>query len=561
MYTGEVRYLGKIFSRVPTMGVFIDTLRDRYCMSDTSFTELEYRERLGGLLEHAPNLTAVRLNLPFQLISRHCRAATMILGNTIEALAHRRRTRGGLVRPRTLVVENLTDSTIMELWHNPRDVRNIIDVFGWLEHLVLSIRRHEDGPAHNLAFSSRFWEMIGKARHLESLCLVGLDIDERDLPTAQHISCSSSSPLSTPSPQSQNPRPALVRTSTQHELTRNEWRDRSLPSIVKPPLSMLPYLTHLELRRVEVVAGDLLDTLEWLETSLQELYLDHVYLKNIRSSGEEQAMTSSLWVGLPNVKPPHHHNWVAVRLRQRRSRLRVCRASNLGYDQYIHDGGAEPDAVPATWAYDLQDPSGLNRSLEQRFVEVVLGHHQPPAPDGSPVDYLPADPARQPWALADREAVTVVPPRPTRDNDSNSSSGVDSTTEGGSRKGKERLTESNQVNETPSQSQCQCPRHQWWGVEQRLEATPYPQNPTSGWMRHGIDGRFANCNPFTLRELQHIADKALEGMSLVQLCDYEDQLRGRGRGEEDGEGDGLAGFRSVMFTAGVTDNGEGASGS
>ena len=74
MCIGEVRYLAKIFSQVPTMSVFIDTLRDRYSMGDTSFTEVDYRERLVGLLEHAPNLMAVRLNLPFQLISRHCRA-------------------------------------------------------------------------------------------------------------------------------------------------------------------------------------------------------------------------------------------------------------------------------------------------------------------------------------------------------------------------------------------------------------------------------------------------------------------------------------------------------
>lgn len=128
---GEVRYLGKIFSKIPTMGVFIDTLNDRYCMAETSFTELEYRARLGDLLAHTPNASAVRLNLPFQLISRHCHAATMILGNTIEALAERARLQlqqeqeqegkrdgeeeGEAAPLRTLVIENLTDTTVVKL--------------------------------------------------------------------------------------------------------------------------------------------------------------------------------------------------------------------------------------------------------------------------------------------------------------------------------------------------------------------------------------------------------------------------------------------------------------
>lgn len=129
---GEVRYLGKIFSKIPTMGVFIDTLNDRYCMAETSFTELEYRARLGDLLAHTPNASAVRLNLPFQLISRHCHAATMILGNTIEALAERARLQQQQQQQeqeqegagngeeeaaplRTLVIENLTDTTVVKL--------------------------------------------------------------------------------------------------------------------------------------------------------------------------------------------------------------------------------------------------------------------------------------------------------------------------------------------------------------------------------------------------------------------------------------------------------------
>ncbi|RYP49956.1 hypothetical protein DL768_004391 [Monosporascus sp. mg162] len=453
---GEVRYLGKIFSQVPTMDYFMETLRERYCMNEDSFTELDYRERLGNLLEHTPNMSAVRLNLPFQLISHHCRAATMILGNTMEALAQRPEDSMPL---RTLVVENLTDTTVVKLWHNPRDVKNIMDVFSGLEHLILSVRRHEPGQVLAVIFRNRLWEMIGKAPNLKSLCLVGLDVDEKQAPS-----------------QSQ-----YVKTTTERDLTLDEWQFRSMPTIRKPPKSVLPYLACLELRRVEVAAYGLISMFKCFSTSLRELYLDYVYLKTVYASDSPEETDDSLWVGLPNIQPPPNHRWVAVHLRQMRAQLRVCRASNLGYDQYIL--GDLASALPPT--YDLRDPSGLLRPLEQRFVEVVLGYRQPPDYDGSPVAFLPEDPESQPWALADREPLS----QPRRSDADFADLAFED------------------------------PKTAWWSAENHLESASHRKNTTSGWQRNGIDGRFPNCNPFTLHELQHIADTALEGMSLVQMLE------------------------------------------
>ena len=590
------------------MGVFIDTLRDRYSMSDTSFTEVEYRERLGRLLEHTPNLAAVRLNLPFQLISRHCRAATMILGNTIEALAHRLLDEDAAPL-RTLVVENLTDATIVRLWHNPLDVKNIIDVFAELEHLVLSVRRHEDELSHTATFHTRLWEMIEKAPELRSLCLVGLNIDEKQLSTS-----SSSASSSSPASQSREPRTALIKTSTHNDIGFGAWQSRTLPGFQNPSETILPYLAHLELRRVEVSASVLLSVFECFEASLRELYLDHVYLKTVDVMTMGQQNTTRLWVGLPNVTPGPDHDWIAVCIRQLHLRLRVCRATNLGYDQYIFAAGASTAVTTTEQDYDLQDPCGLGRTLEQRFVEVALGYHQPPAPDGSPVEYLPEEPALQQWALADREAVSVAEALPqsltSSNNNGGSNSNISSTPVKEHNKGKARADETNGVvvreaNSTSAHVQSptcvsspgQRQRDQWWSAERHLEGRPHPRNPTSGWTRHSIDGRFANCNPFTLHELQHVADTALEGMSLVQMIDFnEDQTQDQNQNQnqasgsnnlggggadgnggqvvarededenEDEHGDGddeddLAGLRSVMFTAGVTDDGEDASGS
>ena len=455
--------------------------------------------------------------------------------------------------------------------------------------------------------------MIEKASKLRSLCLVGLDIDDKQL-TANSSSASSSAPTS----QSRDPSKALIKTSTQSDIGYGEWRSRTLLAGFEAPLkTKLPYLTHLELRRIEVAPDILLSMLESYQTSLQELYLDHVYLKTEQTfiMNVAQQSASQLWVGLPNETPGPRDHWIAVRLRQMRLRLRVCRATNLGYDQYTWTIGTTHEASIATagLGYDTEDPSGLGRSLEQRFVEVALGYQQPPAPDGSPVEYLPEDLALQPWALADRPPVPVAEAisQPTDSNSTkNSRDGAISSTSGKeNRKGKGRVDETNEAvgrvsnsasthaqASTAVTSPCQCQRHQWWSAEKHLEGSPHPRNPTSGWTRYGIDGRFANCNPFTLHELQHVADTALEGMSLVQMLDFDDHDLNQGQnqnqaggsnnvqaggangndggdvaGEDEDESedesedgydeDGLAGLRSVMFAAGVTDDGEDASGS
>ncbi|KAK7951430.1 uncharacterized protein PG986_007158 [Apiospora aurea] len=424
---GEVSYLGKIFSAVPSMEAFVTTLRDRYCLNEASFTEVDYRDNLGKLLGHTPNVSAVRLNLPFQLISKHCRAATMILGNTFEALAQRPEESARL---RTLVLENVTDTTIVKLWRNPRDVRNIIDAFSALENLLISVRRHEEGQAQTINFRHRLWEMIGKAPNLESLCLISLDWDDGAFEP--------------------------IKTTTQRDCTIGDWHFRSIPTIRKPPKSVLARLTYLELRRVEVPGCGLLSMFKCFKDSLKELYLNQVYLKKVHSAGLTENPNDVLWIGMPNTRPPQHHRWIATYLRQMELRLRVCRVASLGYDQYVI--GEEPHPMPG---YDLEDPSGLGRTLEQRFVEVVSGIQQPDAPDGSPVAYWPEE-EEQAWAYADRDRPHDLEPSD-------------------------------------------------WSAPHYFSTQ---KNPTSGWQKT-IDCQFPNFNQFTLDELHWFADTACKGMSKI----------------------------------------------
>ncbi|KAI1660875.1 hypothetical protein F4813DRAFT_266526 [Daldinia decipiens] len=436
----EVGFLGSMFAQIPAMDSFVSRLRNTYCMNDYSFTEIDYRYQLGRLLEQAPNVTAVKLNLPFQLVSPGpYSATTMILGNTFEALAQRPEESETL---RTLVLENLTDRSIASLWRNPQDVKNIIGAFRDLRHLFLSVRRNEEERDRTINFRNRLWEMIGKAERLESLCLADLDVNEKHYWD--------------------------IKTSSQRDSTLEEWQFKSIPTIHKPPKSVLPNLTHLELWQVEVMGCGLLSVLKCFGDSLKELFLDGVYLKTVYSAESPQDVNSTLWIGLPNVRPPPNHRWVATYLRQIRAQLRVCRVANLGYDQYVMSDNPLNSAE-----YDTVDPCGLGRCLEQRFVEVATGVKQPAAPDGSPVAYFPEEGSQESWAQADRE-------RPA--------DGL---------------------------------RIEDWNVKHYM-ATRY--SPTSSWQR-SIDGLFPNCNQFTLNALNSFADSACTGMTLLkQLHDHENEL-------------------------------------
>ncbi|KAI1386703.1 uncharacterized protein F4822DRAFT_324649 [Hypoxylon trugodes] len=450
---GEVRFLSELFSHIGAMDDFTANLRHKFCMTETSFTEIDYRRQLGTMLEYAPNVEAVKLNLPFQLVyPRQYRAATIILGNSFEALVQRPEESRTL---KTLVLENLSNISVVSLWRNPQDVKNIITVFSDLRHLFMSVRRNEEGQTHTISFRNRLWEMIGKAEKLESLCLVDLDAIEKS--------------------------EVKVKVTSLLDASIEDWQSRCIPTITKPPKSVLPNLTFLELRQVEVMGCDLLSMFKYFVKSLRELYLDGVWLKAVHLPQNPHHSTCNLWIGLPNMRPQSDQRWIATYLRQIRSRLRVCRVANLGYDQFILNAlyqlsGSGPK-------FDLADPCDLSRTLEQRFVEVAMGIEQPPAPDGSPVVYLPEEPLQDAWALADRSRTE----NPLKLED--------------------------------------------WDARYYLATHP---SPTSSW-QHSIDGQFPNGNQFTLNTLQGFAENAYHGMALLnELSQLSEAADVEGSAEEEG---------------------------
>ncbi|RDA90508.1 hypothetical protein CP533_0835 [Ophiocordyceps camponoti-saundersi (nom. inval.)] len=421
----EVEFLETVFARVPSMNDFCRTMQRKYCLSESSFTELEYLDTLQSMLFNCRGVERLRLNLPFQLVGRHVNAATMILANTLKAFANRPEEDSASLK--SLVLENVTDVAICHLWMNPSDVMNIMAVVSSLEHLVLTLRRHESEPPRVRWFGACLWNLIENAQRLKSLCLIGMD----------HDNCP----------------PRGLKQTRAYQLPLDEWKARSLPA----PQLYLTNLTCLELKRIEMLPDVLVKLAEDIGDSLQELYLNEIYLKTEQSRDWNQNADKVLWIGLPNQRPVDDCVWIAMILRRSAPRLRVCRASFLAYDYYLRED------VPSNPDFDLIDPCGLGRSLSQRFVEVVMGVRQPNTPFGEAVNYLPLDPVDDSRLSAKRDRT-----RPLRIDE----------------------YDTNAYHSAVA-------------------------NTTSRWQK-SIDGFFNNCNTNTLDELHYIAETACQGMNEIQ---------------------------------------------
>ncbi|RYC93391.1 hypothetical protein BFJ63_vAg3700 [Fusarium oxysporum f. sp. narcissi] len=349
----EVEFLDTVFARVPSMADFCQTLHKKYCMNETSFTETDCYQKVEEMLFYCRDVDRLRLNLPFQLVGRHCNAATMILANTLKAFAQRPEEDSAKLN--TLVVENVTDVAIRHLWMNPIDVMNIMKVLEVLEHLVLTLRRHENEPITVGLFGSCLWNLVENAGELKSLCLIGMDHDDRP--------------------------PRGLKQTKFWQMPVDEWRAKSLPA----PNVIHSNLTCLELKRIELCPEVFVRTAENFGTTLRELYLNEVYLKVEQSRDWNEDSKKILWVGMPNQRPGDDCHWIAMALRCATPHLRICRASFLAYDHYMLED------MPTQPEFDLIDPCGLGRSISQRFVEVVMGIRQPTALTKDAVEYLPAD--------------------------------------------------------------------------------------------------------------------------------------------------------------------------
>ncbi|KAJ2896807.1 uncharacterized protein MKZ38_005217 [Zalerion maritima] len=490
--TDELDYMDQLFRDVEPMQVYIPMLRRQYCMNESTFTPAEFRQKLGQILLYTPNVERFRLNLPFQLVGRYCDASTMILSNALAALAENlsraeKEPELKIADLKVLVLESVADASMLKLWNNPIDVRNIAAVFHKLEHIVFGIRRQDFQadyvPDADVILGQRIWTMLGMSGKMRSICISTLDND--DIPKSRFKETLFVNPFQA----------LRVRSKAlpffKQESTEFGRRPASLNRL------NFRFLRSLEFRRVE------LDGPKWMQAmesfpALEELFLCDVYLQTFHDRTEPSKV---MWIGLPNERPPKDHCWVAQRLRRREPRLKVIKAHHIAYHRISTDTTPLDEPI-----YDLADPCGLARELPQRFVEVAMGYKQPNIPHrATPTDLdllFPDD--IHPYALsleADDEQIENAStsyglPIPQTLDYLGPSSAEDHLV----------VADIERPENMRREDTC--------ALNYQLTS----RNPTSGWSR-SIDGWFPNCNSHTLRELHKMTDKACYAMRQLNIID------------------------------------------
>jgi hypothetical protein len=437
----------------------------------------------------------LKLNLPFQVVGQQSRTATLLLATTMAALTKRPEEAKVL---NTLVLDHVSDTTMIDICNNPMDLGNAIHAFSGLKHLVLSIKRQEARDARQAAFTKHLWFLIRKATNLESLCLIGWNV-KRDIATRTHL----------------------------HGVPANLWSMRSLPFHMNESRST-SRLRFLELKRVDIDPRSLLNLVTECAASLKELYLNEVYLK-VRGDG---VSGGSLWLGHAELQKSEDVNWIAQDLRQiKELKLDVLRATGLGYDEF------DPETNPLNPHYDLLDYSGRNQPFDQRFVEAVLAassdttmtdppkSETPSGPNGPPLpqiatvipeltnltSVLPpdAEDARVPGApvfgeIPQSEYQQLPLPLPHEGSHSPQPRPFNETIAGG------LYVEPSQ----PEQHTLPPLNHLRKEKEYDAETFQRSHNTTSHYKRC-IDGYFFNHNEQALKELQNIITVADRGMTLL----------------------------------------------
>ncbi|KAL2066968.1 hypothetical protein VTL71DRAFT_1392 [Oculimacula yallundae] len=339
----EIDRLSSVFhgllSKVPEMIPLLDSLR-RYCLNDNTFDETDFRRVLEEVLELTPNMKRLKLNLPFQVVGQTSRTATVLLATALACLANRSEEHASL---QTLVLDHVSDTTLMQICHNHMDLTNAMTTFSGLKNLVLSIKRQESSPSAQFSFSSNLWLLIEKAVHLESLCLIGWNVRRDTI----------------------NRRPS--------SLSYESWTLRSLP-FSRDIGDKLLHLRNFELKKIDINPHTFVDLITQISSSLKELYLNQVYLK-IRAPSVAQNLPD-LWIG-GNGPKKADTCWIAEELRAMPDlKLDILRVTCIGYDDF------QPAPHAEYPTYDLEDPTGQSRCLDQRFVSAVLNGPDPiPAPE------------------------------------------------------------------------------------------------------------------------------------------------------------------------------------
>lgn len=404
-------------------------------------------------------MTRLKLNLPFQVVGQQSRTATLLLATTMASLRVRPEE---FRRVEHMVLDHVSDTTLIDICNNHIDIGNTMEVFKGLKHLVLSIKRQESRYSRQNTFAQNLWLIIEKATVLRSLCLIGWNV-KRNINSRVHM----------------------------HNVQQQVWNMRSLPFSRENLSEKLLALECLELKRVDMDPHALFNLISQLSGTLKELYLNEVYLKVRRT---EVLGNTSLWIGYPGIPKPENCCWLAEDLHNLETlHLNVLRVTGIGYDDF------EPQLRESRSEYDLKDHSGQNRSFDERFVQAVMKGPDPIIMQT--ITGLVNNPPIWPPIVSSSIASTPSNSRPTSSSSSTSASPHSSTrpftpTDRDAKR-KERAVLHRKMKEYDAE-------------------TFQRYHNTTSWFKRCIDGLFFNHNEQALKELQNIITVADRGMTLLQ---------------------------------------------
>ncbi|PQE28194.1 hypothetical protein CJF32_00011071 [Rutstroemia sp. NJR-2017a WRK4] len=331
---GEIEALAQMFGSVGSysseMEELIESLQ-KYCLKQTTFTERDYNLVVWRTLTNGPNITRLEVDLPLQMFGSGNTTAAGLLASTFSCVANRSQR---YKKIDTLIIKHLSDRALKTLFSCSESMGNTLKTFENLKVLVLTLKRSAPRLIPLNPFTKDFWSMLRKARNLQILSISGLT-------HLKHLKLPPRWPI-------------------------RHWIMGSLPYDPSPGPG-LQNLRCLELKSVVVEARMFYLMIEQNCNSLSELYIDDISLK-VPGPRRHRA-THDLWIGYPDIAPMENQcTWVAPALRHiKELHLKVLRATKLSYHTTRRHLGS-PDPI-----YDRYEPADRGRSLEERFVDVVLG--------------------------------------------------------------------------------------------------------------------------------------------------------------------------------------------
>ncbi|KAI1006433.1 hypothetical protein K3495_g1789 [Podosphaera aphanis] len=278
----------------------------------------------------------MKLCLPYlldkQLDNRSSDIKTWLLATILDCLTKRKVQQEDL---RMLVIDNLDDTSIIEIFQSHGDMKNALKVFSKIQELCITINLQEWTEARQSYFNHCLWHLFSCCADLRSLSLRNAKRGTQFIDTGSRIV-------------HRNSRPPTFSLSGNSSTCR--WK----------------FLRHLEFKGIVVGPTEFLELFKEIKDSIREVHLNCVDLRI--HSGEKR--NRYLWIGLSDIEKQPDMIWMAEDLRNIGLKLDVLCVSGLGYDYVATHYYLDLDFRNN---FDISDSlEDMERSFDQRFIEAYF---------------------------------------------------------------------------------------------------------------------------------------------------------------------------------------------